>query len=94
MSTVLIVAESQADGNLKKATLHAIAAGKDLAQKTGAQLHLAVLAENPSSLAEQLKPYGGTVIHTVASRAPSARTSSARPPPRRGVTSSLGWPPA
>jgi electron transfer flavoprotein alpha subunit len=67
MSTVLIVAESQPDGSLRKATLHAIAAGKDLAQKTGAQLHLAVLAENPSALAEKLKPYGAAIIHTVAS---------------------------
>ena len=69
MSIVLIVAESQPDGHLRKATLHAIAAGKDLAQKTGAPLHLAVLAENPSALAEQLKPYGAAVIHTVASPA-------------------------
>jgi len=48
MSTVLIIAESQPDGSLRKATLHGIAAGKELAQKTGAALHLAVLAENTS----------------------------------------------
>ncbi|MBV8463288.1 MAG: hypothetical protein JO368_08345, partial [Acidimicrobiales bacterium] len=69
MSTVLIVAEAQPDGHLRKATLHAVGAGKDLAKKAGAQLHLAVLAEDPAPLAEQLKPYGAAVIHTVASPA-------------------------
>lgn len=91
MSTVLIVAEAQPDGHLRKATLHAIAAGKDLAQKTGAQLHLAVVAENPSALAEQLKPYGAAVVHTIASPAflttwPSRslrRSPRSRVPPAR-----------
>ena len=90
MSTVLIVAESQADGNLKKATLHAITAGKDLAQKTGAQLHLAVLAENPSSLAEQLKPYGPTVIHTVASPSFAHYVAESFAPAVAALASSIG----
>ncbi len=33
MATVLIVAEQQPDGKLRKATLHAIGAGKALADK-------------------------------------------------------------
>ena len=58
MSTVLIVAESQPDGQLRKATFHAVAAGKALAEKTGATLHLAVLAKDPAPLAEKLKGFG------------------------------------
>ena len=90
MSIVLIVAESQPDGHLRKATLHAIAAGKDLAQKTGAPLHLAVLAENPSALAEQLKPYGAAVIHTVASPAFAHYVAESYAPAVAALASSIG----
>src|SRR5215813_7284450 len=69
MSTVLIVAESQPDGQLRKATFHAISAGKALAEKTGAALHLAVLAKDPAPLAEKLKGFGAQAVHTVASPA-------------------------
>ncbi len=67
MSVVLIIAESQPDGQLRKATLHAVAAGADLAAKAGAELHLAVLAEAPAALAERLRDVGAKVIHTLAS---------------------------
>ena len=67
MSVVLIIAEAQPDGQLRKATLHAIAAGADLAKKAGAELHLAVLAENPAALGERLHDLGGKVIHMLAS---------------------------
>jgi electron transfer flavoprotein alpha subunit len=67
MSVVLIIAEAQPDGQLRKATLHAIAAGVNLAQKAGAELHLAVLAENPSALTDRLRDFGAKVIHTLAS---------------------------
>src|SRR5215469_8033466 len=90
MSTVLIVAESQPDGKLRKATLHAISAGKDLAKKTGAALHLAVLAENPSALAEQLKPYGAAVIHTVASPAFAHYVAESFAPAVAALASSIG----
>ena len=42
MSNVLIVAE-QHQGALRKATLHAVAAGRELAQRTGGKLHVALL---------------------------------------------------
>lgn len=66
MATVLIVAEQQPDGKLRKATLNAIAAGKDLAAKVGAELHLVLLAADPGPLAEELKGYGAQVVHTAA----------------------------
>jgi electron transfer flavoprotein alpha subunit len=67
MSVVLIIAEAQPDGQLRKATLHAVAAGADLAAKASAELHLAVLAESPAALATQLQDFGAKVIHTLAS---------------------------
>ncbi|HVG62919.1 MAG TPA: electron transfer flavoprotein subunit alpha/FixB family protein, partial [Hyalangium sp.] len=36
MPIVLIVAEQQPDGNLRKATLNAVTAGRTLAEKAGA----------------------------------------------------------
>lgn len=66
MATVLIVTEQQPDGRLRKATLNAIAAGKDLATKAGAELHLVLLAADPGPLAEELKGYGAQVVHTAA----------------------------
>jgi electron transfer flavoprotein alpha subunit len=67
MSVVLIVAERQPDGQLRKATLHAVAAGADLAAKVKAELHLAVLADAPAELAEKLRDVGAKVVHTLAS---------------------------
>ena len=90
MSTVLIVAEAQPDGHLRKATLHAIAAGKDLAQKAGAPLHLVVLAQDPAALAEQLKPYGAAVIHTVASPAFAHYVAESFAPAVAALAGSIG----
>jgi electron transfer flavoprotein alpha subunit len=60
MSNVLIVAE-QHQGALRKATLHALAAGKQLAQRTGGKLHVALLGANVKPLAESLAKHGATV---------------------------------
>ncbi|MGO9065730.1 MAG: electron transfer flavoprotein subunit alpha/FixB family protein [Myxococcaceae bacterium] len=65
MSVVLIIAERQPDGQLRKATLHAVVAGADLAAKAGAELHLAVLADDPAPLAERLRDVGAKVVHTL-----------------------------
>jgi len=69
MSTVLIVAELQHDGKLRKATLNALTAGAQLAQKAGAELHAVVLGKDPSAVAEELKGHGVKVIHTAANAA-------------------------
>jgi electron transfer flavoprotein alpha subunit len=66
MPIVLIVAEQQPDGNLRKATLNAISAGKQLAEKAGAELHLVLLSKDPSKLAEELKGLGAKAVHTAA----------------------------
>ena len=57
MSIVLIVAEQKPDGAFRKATLNAISAGKQLAEKAGAELHLLALAKDAAELAEELDKY-------------------------------------
>src|SRR5260370_42562793 len=66
MPIVLIVAEQQPDGKLRKATLNALAAGKELAQKTGDDVHAGVLAKDASPLAEDLRNYGPAVVHAAS----------------------------
>ena len=63
MPIVLIFAESQPDGMLRKASLHALAAGAQLAAKAGAELHAVVLAKDANALAYTVKEYGAKVVH-------------------------------
>jgi electron transfer flavoprotein alpha subunit len=60
MANVLIVAE-QVNGALRKATLHAIAAGREIAGRTGGKLHLALLGSGVRPLAEGLARHGAEV---------------------------------
>ena len=60
MSNVLIVAE-QAGGALRKATLHALAAGRALAARTGGKLHVALVGSGVRGLAEGLAKHGAEV---------------------------------
>src|SRR5512138_901409 len=60
MSNVLIVAE-QAQGTLRKATLHALAAGREVAKRTGGKLHVALLGKGVGALAEELAGYGADI---------------------------------
>lgn len=69
MPIVLVVAEVQPDGSLRKATLNALTAGKQLADKAGAELHAAVFAKDANKIAEELKGYGPKVIHAASAPA-------------------------
>ncbi len=69
MPTVLIIAEQQPDGGLRKATLNAISAGKQLAQKAGGELHVAILGKDVAKLADELKQYGPKVVHAASGAA-------------------------
>jgi len=69
MPIVLIVAEQQPDGALRKATLNALAAGAQLAQKAGAELHAVALGKDVAALAEQLKQHGPKVVHAASAPA-------------------------
>ena len=66
MATVLILIEQQPDGKIRKASLHALSAGADLAKKAGAQLHALVIGKEISALADEVKLLGPQVVHTVA----------------------------
>ncbi len=57
---VLIVAE-QVNGALRKATLHAVSAGREIARRTGGKLHLALLGKGVGKVAEELAAYGADV---------------------------------
>src|SRR5512138_793376 len=57
---VLIVAE-QVNGALRKATLHAVSAGRELARRTGGKLHLAVLGKGIAQVADELAAWGADV---------------------------------
>jgi electron transfer flavoprotein alpha subunit len=60
MSNVLIIAE-QSGGHLRKATLHAIAAGQVIAGRTGGTVHVALLGKGIGALATELAGHGVTV---------------------------------
>ncbi len=66
MPIVLIVAEAQPDGSIRKATLHALAAGAQLASKVGAELHAVALAKDATALANVVKEYGVKVVHAAS----------------------------
>jgi electron transfer flavoprotein alpha subunit len=57
---VLIVAEAFG-GALRKATLHALSAGRALASRTGGKLHVALLGSGVGALADELAAYGADV---------------------------------
>ncbi|HVO17890.1 MAG TPA: electron transfer flavoprotein subunit alpha/FixB family protein [Anaeromyxobacter sp.] len=60
MGNVLILAE-HAGGAVKKPSLHALAAARELATRTGSELHCALLGEGLSALAGELAGYGAPV---------------------------------
>ncbi len=60
MANVLVVAE-QSGGHLRKATFHAISAGRALAKRAGGSLHVAILGKGIAPLAAELAAYGATV---------------------------------
>ena len=63
MAAILVVGE-QASGHLKKATLSALAAAQQLAQKTGGQLAGLVVGASAGQAAEELSAYG-IPVHVV-----------------------------
>jgi electron transfer flavoprotein alpha subunit len=60
MANVLVVAE-QRSGILRKATLHALSAGREVARRTGGEVAIALLGHRVASLADELAPYGAAV---------------------------------
>jgi len=61
MANVLIVAE-QHSGALKKSTLHALSAGRDLARRAGGRLSVLVLGKGVGQVAEALRAYADVLL--------------------------------
>jgi electron transfer flavoprotein alpha subunit len=62
MSNVLVVAE-QLDGVLRKASLSAVNAGKQLAERTGGKMYTLVVGSGVAGAATELSAYGGEAVH-------------------------------
>ena len=63
MATILVIGE-QAHGHLKKATLSALTAAQQLAQKNGGQIQGLLIGAGAAQAAQELSGYLGTV-HSV-----------------------------
>jgi len=88
MTSVLIVADHHA-GQLRKATLHAISAGRELARRTGGKLHLALLGKGLAAAAEELSAYGAEV-HLADAPALEAPLAEAHAPVVAGIARAVG----
>jgi electron transfer flavoprotein alpha subunit len=64
MSNVLVFVE-QHGGKLKKTSLVGISFGKEVAQKSGGQLHLVVIGKGVKSAAEEAASYGPAKVYLV-----------------------------
>ncbi len=62
MPDVLVVAE-QLGGTLKKASLSAVKAGRELAQKAGGKVHVLVLGKGIGGAAAEVAAYGADQVH-------------------------------
>src|SRR5689334_1667744 len=56
-NNVLVVAE-QVSGTVKKATLHALGAGKELARRVGGKVAILALGKGAGAAAQELAAYG------------------------------------
>jgi electron transfer flavoprotein alpha subunit len=61
MANVLVVAEQQS-GHLKKATLHALGAGGELARRLGGKLYVLVAGKGVGQVAEELRAYADVLV--------------------------------
>jgi len=62
MSTVLVVAE-QLDGALQRPSFSALKAGRQLADRLSAKLHVLLCGQNLAAAAQELAAYGGDALH-------------------------------
>jgi electron transfer flavoprotein alpha subunit len=85
---VLIIAE-QSGGHLKKATLHAIAAGQVIAGRTGGKVHVAVLGKDVGAVATEVASHGVTV-HAADSAGLEHYLAEAFAPVVAGIAQSVG----
>ncbi len=87
-SVVLIVAE-HAGGKLRRATLHALSAGRELARRAGAELRCAVLGANVGPVAEELAR-AGAPVHAIDDPSLLHPIAAARGPALAALARRLG----
>src|SRR5262245_55117814 len=63
MQHILILAEHE-DGQLKLATLSAVAFARKVCAEAGGSFDILVIGENASGIAETLRPYGAAAVLT------------------------------
>jgi electron transfer flavoprotein alpha subunit len=85
---VLIVAE-QSGGTLRKATLNALAAGQELARRTGGKVHAIVLGQGIGAIATELAAYG-VAVHAADDAAVAHPVAAALGPVVAKVAKELG----
>jgi len=90
MAVVLIFAEVQNDGQLRKAALHALTAGKTLADALGIPLHAAVLAPDAKAVAEEVKSYGVAKVHALSAACFAHNLAEACAPALAQLAHSIG----
>ncbi len=88
MSNVLIVAE-QGGGGLRKPSLHALSAGRELRRRLGGELHCALLGTSLAPAAEQLAAMG-VPVHVLESAALAHPVAAAQAPALAGLAQRLG----
>ncbi|HET6436705.1 MAG TPA: electron transfer flavoprotein subunit alpha/FixB family protein [Anaeromyxobacter sp.] len=88
MSVVLIVAE-QSGGALRKATLHALAAGRDLARRTGGEVRCVLAGQDLGKSAEVLAKLG-TPVHLIESPSLAQPVAAAQGPAIAALVKKLG----
>ncbi len=88
MSNVLIIAEAF-KGQVRRASLHAVGAGQQLAGRTGGTLHVVLLGKGIGEAARSLAAYGATV-HAADHDALAAPLAEAHAPVVAALARSLG----
>ncbi|MGC3999700.1 MAG: FAD-binding protein [Anaeromyxobacter sp.] len=88
MTNVLIVAE-HGGGTLRKGTLHALAAGQELARRAGGALHALLLGQGLQAVAAELAAYG-VEVHVADSAALAHPLAEAAAPVVAAVARAVG----
>jgi len=88
MSNVLIIAEAF-KGQVRRASLHAVGAGQQLAKRTGGALHVVLLGKGIGEAAKSLATYGATV-HAADHEALAAPLAEAHAPVVVALAKALG----
>ncbi len=88
MSNVLIIAEAF-KGQVRRASLHALGAGQQLARRTGGTLHVVLLGKGIGEAAKSLAGYGATV-HAADHDALAAPLAEAHAPVVAALARAIG----